>query len=243
MGGEEFGQIIDVGKSAVSKLEQATQHLDAKQARTLDQALDTGGLLDVLVALELQDRRHQRKSLNYADLETTATTIKTFEALIVTALLQTPEYARAIIETSGESPDAVESYLETRLARQAVLTRPSPPLVLVLLSEAVLDWPVGSPKVMADQLGHLLDMGQATNVEIGVIPRSAGAFVGLDGSFKILSEPTGHVGYTEAPGGAKFTFALDAQPFIDRFARIGFIAHSARESLALIEQKRKDYLE
>lgn len=242
LSGEEFGRILGMGKSAVSKLEAATLHLDRKQASTLDRHFDTGGLLGWLVVLELRERRHQRRSLDYQGLEAEATTVKTFDALVVSSLLQTEDYATAMIATAGGSAEDTQTLVRARLSRQEVLARPSPPLVLVLMAETVLAWPVGGPAVMAGQLAHLLEVGQSPNVSVRVVPTSAGANLGLDGSFKVLSGPTGHIGYTEAPGADQnFTFSLDAQSFLDRYDRIGQHALSKAESFQLIDSKRKEY--
>jgi transcriptional regulator with XRE-family HTH domain len=238
---EDLGDFVGTDKFTVAKWEATTRHPNRQQAAKLDKRWKTGGLLVAMVALELKERKHQATSLDYRELEGEASTIKVYEATVVPALLQTPEYAEAVIRATGAMPDEVQERVRARLSRQELLTGPRPPLLIVAVPESVLEWPVGGPAVMAGQLAHLLEMGRSTNVGVRVISRTAGAHLGLDGSFTVLSGPTGHIGYTEAPGAERFTFAIEAGPYLDRFDRIGIQALSDYESAALIDQKRKEY--
>lgn len=242
---EDLGRIIGVDRFVVAKIEATTRHLSRQHAVKLDKHFRTGVLFTSLVVQDLRERKHQTTSLNYRELEAEASTIKIYEALVVPALFQTPEYAGTLIAATGATPEEVQERVRARVSAQEVLTRPKPPLVIVLLSEAVLDWPVGGPEVMAGQLGHLLDVGQTPNVGIRVIRREAGAFLGLDGTFTVLSGPTGHIGYTEAPGEdeERFTFSLESAPYLDRFDRIGLSALSDYDSAKVIGEKREEYID
>lgn len=182
------------------------------------------------MGLEARERRLQTRSLEYLDQEARARTLKVFEESIVPALFQTEAYASAHITSSGEPPEAVQA----RLERQDLLHRPDPPLILAIMSENALDWPVRGDVDMAEQLGHLLEVADYPNMGLRVVPRSARAYQGLDGSFTVLSTLDVHIGYTEAPGAEKFTFLLGALPYMDRFDRIGLKALSDYESKELI---------
>src|SRR5580704_238549 len=91
--------------------------------------------------------------------ERAARVLRIFEHVLIPGLLQTPEYARAVL---GKKPhtteDEVENLLAARLARQEIITGDEPPLMYALLDEAVLHRPIGGPEVMHGQVVHLADL-------------------------------------------------------------------------------------
>lgn len=142
----------------------------------------------------------------YVGLENDASAIWTFEPLVVPGLLQTPGYARAIIESSP-SPipeETEERRVQARIARQALLTRGNPPELHAILGEAVLHQVVGGSGIMRLQVLHLWEMAQRKQVTVQIVPFAAGAHRGLDGSFSILAfaEIGMEIGFTEGPGGS-----------------------------------------
>jgi hypothetical protein len=109
----------------------------------------------------------------HLDIEAEASVIKVFEALVIPGLLQLPEYTRELV-VAGRPPN-VEELVEERMGRQAILTRDPPPVLLVLLTENVLDWPIGDADLMRSQLAYLLELSERPNIGIRVVPRSAKA--------------------------------------------------------------------
>jgi transcriptional regulator with XRE-family HTH domain len=120
--------------------------------------------------------------------EAEAATINTYEAQIVPGLLQTAEYARAVIRSDGvfEDDGVIDQRVAVRMARQAVLTRDPPPTFWAVVDEAVLRRPIGGADVQRRQLLRLLDVGDLPMVTIQVLPFAAGAHRALAGSFVIL---------------------------------------------------------
>ena len=112
--------------------------------------------------------------------------LRIFEPALVTGLFQTVDYARAVL---GKRPhttaEEVENLLAARLARQEILTREDPPLVYLVMDEAVLHRPVAAPDVMHAQLEHLADLAGWPNIGIQVVPYGAGGHIGLLGAFTI----------------------------------------------------------
>jgi hypothetical protein len=101
-------------------------------------------------------------------------------------LLQTADYARALLKTRvGASEEDVDQAVAARLERQAILERDDPPLLWVIMDEAVLRRPVGGADVMRVQVEHLAEMAGRTSVVIQVIPYSVGAHEGVNGAFVI----------------------------------------------------------
>jgi hypothetical protein len=109
----------------------------------------------------------------------------------VPGLLQTPDYARAVLATVPNiAPGDLDERVTARMARQAILDRDDPPLLWAVLDEAMLHRPIGDdPKVMREQLAHLDEMAGRRNVTIEVIPYGAGGHVGLLGAFMLADFP------------------------------------------------------
>lgn len=127
----------------------------------------------------------------YIGLEAEATTIRTYEAQLVSGLLQTAEYARAVMRaaTPTDSADEIEQRAAVRMARQALLTRDDSPHLWAVLDEAVLRRPVGGREVMGRQLRHLVQAVSLPNVTLQVLPFDAGAHAAMEGAFSILDFP------------------------------------------------------
>lgn len=167
-------------------------------------------------------------------LERQATTITNVAVNLVPGLIQIPEYARPLI---GTGPDE-EWLLSTRLARQALLTKPEAPTVRFIIDEPALRRLIGGAAVMRDQLDHLLRARSKPNVTVQVIPRSVGAHPGLDGSFVMLTFPERepHV-YIEARRvGLFLTRPQDVEPFTDGIREIDVNLLSEDQSAELIEE-------
>lgn len=126
---------------------------------------------------------------DFISLEAEADAVRTVETSVVPGLLQTPRYATAVTRAAvpGVSGEHIESLVEVRIARQAVLRAARPLRLHAVLDEAVLRRPVGGAGVMAEQLRHLRSMGSLPHVRVQVLPFSAGEHVGLVGPFVIFS--------------------------------------------------------
>jgi transcriptional regulator with XRE-family HTH domain len=172
--------------------------------------------------------------------EAEAAALRLFEHSLIPGLLQTEDYARAVLETHPNTPaDVVEERVAARIARQQILDRdePPPPLLWVLLDEQVLNRDIGGVKVMHDQLTHLAAMARWPNITVQVIP-GTGAHPGLLGAFAI-AELTG------LPAIVYLETAHDGQTLEDpdvgtrmsvRFDALRTEALTGRASLSLIEK-------
>lgn len=119
--------------------------------------------------------------------ETDARKSFAFEALLVPGLLQTDDYARAVILATSPQvhPDAVDRLVEVRRRRRQALAKVEPLELAAVIDEAVLLRPVGGPAVMAAQLTALAKENRP-HVTVQVLPFGAGAHPGMHGSFAIL---------------------------------------------------------
>jgi transcriptional regulator with XRE-family HTH domain len=121
------------------------------------------------------------------DHEDKAVEIGEFQSMMVPGLLQTGDYARAVIQDPQTVPvDEVEDRVAARLARQRLFSRERPARFTFFLHEFVLRLPVGGPAVMSDQLHHLLRMSVRPYITLRVVPAALGAHAGITGHFKLM---------------------------------------------------------
>ena len=126
---------------------------------------------------------------SYLGLEAEASRISSYEPLVIPGLLQTEEYAAAVLGAHAlrTTPDEIERSVELRRARQSRLTGDDEPIVLdAVIGEAALRQLVGGPSVMAAQLEHLRQAQELRNVTIRVLPFTGGAHPALHGAFTVL---------------------------------------------------------
>jgi transcriptional regulator with XRE-family HTH domain len=140
----------------------------------------------------------------YVGLEAAADAIHTYEALVVPGLLQTEDYARAMIRAARPDIDEedLEKRVRVRMNRGSLLRQDDPPTLWVVLDEAVLHRPVGGPDVMREQLAYLIVGADLPTVTLQVLPFAAGAHAGMDGTFTMLL-------YTQ-PANQNLVFAANA---------------------------------
>lgn len=144
----------------------------------------------------------------FLNLEVALVASRSFETLLVPGLLQTADYAHALIRGINQdiAEDEVERRVAARLARQQILRRAEPPKLHVILDEGLLQRPVGAPRVMRNQLRFLAEAAEEPNITVQVLPRMVGASPALEGPFSILTlpDPIPDVGYSEGPGRAVY---------------------------------------
>jgi transcriptional regulator with XRE-family HTH domain len=177
----------------------------------------------------------------YVGLEAAASAMQEYCAELVTGLLQTEAYARAVMAAAARSDvEEMDRQVAVRLERQKRLTAPDAPNLWVVLDEAVLLRQVGGPAVMAGQLAHIDQMAGQPNVTVQVLPFTAGAHPAMLGSFTLMQFPDPadkDVVYLEAETGALY---LEKQQDVRRYSlMIDYLRAQAlgpAESRALIAQ-------
>ena len=128
----------------------------------------------------------------FLGLEASAVQLQSYDGLVVPGLLQTAAYAKAIIRAGERSqPDhEVARRVELRMARQQLIERPDEPVqVWSVLDEAVLHRQVGGADVMREQLERLVKLAEWPNIDLQVLPVTAGAHAGTEGTFTLLTFP------------------------------------------------------
>lgn len=119
--------------------------------------------------------------------ENKAVTIDEFEATLVPGLLQTTDYARALLREMGTyPPDEIEDRVAARLGRQGVFGRERPARFTFFLHEFVLRLPVGGAAVMFEQLQHLVRKATRPYLTLRVVPVARGGHAAVAGSFRLM---------------------------------------------------------
>jgi len=123
----------------------------------------------------------------YVGLEAAASVIRTYEVQFAPGLLQTEDYARALIRLgSAASEDEIRRRTELRVSRQEVLRGPNPPQLWAVVDEGALRRPVGGREVVLGQLRHLVQMADHPAVTLQILPFHAGSHAAMGGPFTIL---------------------------------------------------------
>ncbi|WP_373321770.1 helix-turn-helix domain-containing protein [Micromonospora okii] len=125
---------------------------------------------------------------SYLGLEAAAALIRSYEVQFVPGLLQTREYARAVVLLGHRSADTeeIERRVCLRMRRQELLRRPQPPQLWVVVDEAALRRPIGGAEVMRGQLTALIEATRSPHVRLQIIPFDAGGHAAAGGAFTIL---------------------------------------------------------
>ncbi|UFR01174.1 helix-turn-helix transcriptional regulator [Streptomyces sp. Go40/10] len=183
----------------------------------------------------------------YVSLEGAARIIRSYEPHFVPGLLQTEEYARAVLEagTIGQSsPETVERHVSLRMERQRLLERDDPPHLWVIMDETVLRRPVSMrPEVLRDQLDRLLEYAVRDRVTLQIAEFAAGPHPGTYAPFTLFrfAEPElPDMVFTEYLTGALYLDARrEVAAHLEVLDHMTARAASARRTLQLLREHRE----
>ncbi|MDW5325066.1 helix-turn-helix transcriptional regulator [Plantactinospora sp. KLBMP9567] len=185
---EEFGKRTNYSASTVSAVETGTRAIDMPYATRADEILETGGLFVRLLKAAQRDSE-PTWFRPWLDAERAAMQLRYYHPTLIPGLLQTENYARAVLRFDATRPEEeVEKLVASRLQRQEILTRDQPPLVIVVLDESALR---RRDAIMAEQLAHLLRMAERPYIQLHIIPDDAGLHVGLSGPLALARSADG----------------------------------------------------
>ncbi|MCN9239279.1 helix-turn-helix domain-containing protein [Streptomyces sp. RY43-2] len=253
---EEAGGLVGVSKATVSRYE--TQ-AGAVKWIVIDALCREYGATDAerraVVALA-KDAKQQGWWRPFADsipesmnllltLEDEAVREDHFCCVYVPGLLQTRAYSTALQKANEVplEPEEIERLVDIRMKRQEILTRPKPPRLWAILDESVIRRVVGSPEIMKEQLGRLLEANESPHITLQVLPFSKGAHAAALGNFVIIggAEAALDVVYVDFHTGSLF---LEEDEELDRY-RLAFQylraqALDMEASSAMIHRARKE---
>jgi transcriptional regulator with XRE-family HTH domain len=241
----QVAERLEVSASTLSRLEAGKGSVKERDVRDLCDIYGAGAdERDRLMRLARQSHeqawwQHRDLPEKYLGLEAAASTIRDFKSDIVPGILQTDRYAQAVIGVTlppeETTPTVVDELAATRAARRQILTREAPVRLRVVFDEAAVCRVVGGPSVMREQLAALIEDSKLPNVELRMLPFSAGAHPAMTSNFTILhlDQPlTPDIVYVEGLLGHRY---LDTAAEIDRygeiFARISDLSLSERETV------------
>jgi hypothetical protein len=158
----------------------------------------------------------------YVGLEEAAQLIRVYEVQFVPGLLQTEDYARAVVMQGapGLEPEEVERRVALRLGRQKLLTRDSPPRLWAIVDEAALRRPMGGRDVLAGQIQRLMDLVSESNITLQVMPFKYGGHAAEGGAFHIMRFPEADLPdmvYVEYLSGALY---IEKPEEVERYAAV-----------------------
>ncbi len=196
----ELGELTHVVSTRITQIERAS---GAKPTLELVRALDAAlGAEELLVELWPYVYREafpdwSRRFVEYSER---AVVIRQYAAHVVPGLLQTEDYARAVLALDAmlDSEEQLEERITARMKRQERLSSPTRPELMVILDEAVLRRPIGGHGVMRQQLARLLHAAAERHIEVQVLPFDQGGHEAMGGSLTILTlTDSPEVAYTE----------------------------------------------
>jgi hypothetical protein len=167
-----------------------------------------------------------------------------YQHIIVHGLLQTRDYAEALIRhvSDPRTPEVqIKRWVDLRIERQHVLHKENPARHSMIIEELVLQRPVGSKAILHEQLRHLVELSEFDNIEIQVMPTAHGPHAAHHGTFNLyeMPEPYPDVAHVETVGGSLFIEEPTVGHIRQVWEDLAESALSPTESIALV----KRYLE
>jgi transcriptional regulator with XRE-family HTH domain len=196
---EEAGHAIRASHAKISRLELGRVGFKERDVVDLLTLYGVTGEAERATVLELMRQANtkvwwqQHSDLlpnwfeTYLRLEQVAKVVRTYQLQFVPGLLQSEEYARAVIgHGHSRSADELDRRVQLRMDRQEMLHQPEAPHLWAVIDEAALTRAFGPVRVMREQLKHLLEVSAAPNIHVQVLPFRSGAHAAAGGSFSIL---------------------------------------------------------
>ena len=239
----------------VSRLETGMRRPSLRDVRDLCALYDLDGRTSTELMSLARGAREQGWWTQYVDvsfepyigLEAEAAAITCYSMCYVPGLLQTEEYARALIEAiaPGIEPEEYEQRVEVRLRRQQLLEQDNRPRYRVLLDEAVLHRRIGGAQVMYAQLSKILDAVEKDQAAVQVVPFDLGAHAAQDCNFVLLEfdgPSLSPVVYVEGLTGSRY---IDREADVDRYRetveKLRDSALNPHDSINLLNELRRAF--
>lgn len=184
----QLGAKVRLSRSLVSGFEQGTRRPNRDQAELLDRVLDTGGALTRLWGSLTHEDIYPEWFNDVVAMEREAVEIREYQSILVPGLLQTPQYAEALVRAGRPWADSgqVRHDVDSRIRRQEII-REGGPLIWFVIDEIVIHRAVGSFEIMRGQLDQILrQMGEGL-IRLQVVPTDTLHHPGLRTPFRIMA--------------------------------------------------------
>ncbi|MGW8377692.1 helix-turn-helix transcriptional regulator [Streptomyces sp. ODS28] len=241
IGRETAAEAVGYSLDTLKSVETGRRKCPPAMAERGDELFGANGKLKAGLLYQ-EPQKFAPKAQDFIALEQQASCLWTYESSHVPGLLQTEEYARALIEDHCPPLDnkTVEQRVTARIERQALLSQDAAPLAeySCVLSEAVLRVPVGGRDTYRRQLQRLLEVGQQRNVSVQVLPFDRVTAAAMTGPMVVLETRSQELyGYMEVHMVSSLTSdPADTNTLLRRYGKIRMQALSAEGSARLIEQ-------
>ena len=240
---QQLANVAIMSRSHIAAIENGTRYPSEEDAKRLDQALGTG---TVLVTFRPGQKGEVPDWFERArELEQQATIIRAFGLSYVPGLLQTEEYATAVIGSGYPRRSEAERHKDvvTRLERSKLLDDPVTPEVWALLDEAAIRRPTGGHAAMAGQLDHIATLAESGRIRVNVLPFGTVPHPLLDGMTTLMwFEDQPPIAYTE---GMRTGKVHDSPAMVEEIQGAYDLAlseaHPLQESLTLLRATAKEY--
>lgn len=230
--------------SYLGRVELGEQLPSEALVNALDEFFDTDGVLAELLEME-HDRIVPDYSRRVISREPEAERIQVFNSSAVPALLQTPEYTRAMFRASqlGRSEERINELIDVRVKRQRILDRGGPPYYWGIMDESALRRPIGDSRCMAGQMEHLLQLAARPHVTVQILPFGSGGHPILGGSLTLHTMPDGATiaGIESFGSGEPVESPSRVLVLTQWFDMVRTLALTDEESLDLIRTYLKEY--
>ncbi|MEU0651240.1 helix-turn-helix domain-containing protein [Streptomyces albogriseolus] len=234
----EFAVAVGYGEDLVYKIESGKRIPRPEYLDTADEILRAGGLVAAMKE-DVRKVRYPKQVRDLAQMEARAVELHLYDPLHIHGLLQTPEYARALLSMRrpAYSAEEVERFIAARVARRSVFDRDPAPELGFILEEWTLRRPLGGREVLRAQLEHLLTVARLPTVELQVMPMDRQEHAGVDGGIEVLKFADGTaVGRSPAVAGGRAVSDLRQLRILElRYGIIRAQALTPRESIAFVE--------
>ncbi|WP_440064926.1 helix-turn-helix domain-containing protein [Streptosporangium sp. OZ121] len=239
-----LGDHLGVSSSFIGHIETGNRRPGTKLAADCDRFFKTDDLFTHLCR-NITAPTGPAWFLRWSDeIEPRARVLRSWDPLLVSGLLQTENYARAVFRGDlAGSEEEVQEQVDARMRRQLILKKDNPPVLWALLDEWVLRRPVGGPEVMCEQLDHLATIAGRQNVTVQIVPHDAACTAGMMSGFvlaQLADAPTAVSVESAGEGEVSAEHKLVGVVW-DRYDRIRAEAHRPGQSLEMIKEARDQW--
>jgi transcriptional regulator with XRE-family HTH domain len=258
---EQVAKAMEWSLSKMNRIEKAKSGISINDLRALlplygiTDKEQTGELLDLARAVARAKggrydqwwRRYNEVApaslLELLDYESAASAVSQFETIFAPGILQTEEYASAVLQVfydEKSSAERVAALVDLRTRRRHLLTSPGAPKFSFVLDESVIRRLVGSPSTMSQQLQHLIGTAELPNVTIRIVPFTAGLHPGMKQPFELIqfADVLGeNIVFLESPRGDFISDdPKEAETYLTAFRRVTEESLSAAESVSILRK-------
>ncbi|MEX2982351.1 Scr1 family TA system antitoxin-like transcriptional regulator [Streptomyces sp. C36] len=242
---DQLGQRAFCSGTYIGQFETAVRRPQLEISKLLDEALGSGEHLQRLCRLSRASKGVASYFADAADLQLRAKTISEYSPVLMPGLLQTEEYARAVVRAAQPfaAEDKVEEFVRARVDRQQLLDDTSHPLMWIVLQESTLWSHISGSAGMQRQLMHVIEMAQRPRIIVQVLPFTAMAEAFMDGMVMLMDfSDAPPVVYTE---GARSGQLIEDTALVESnwksYDLVRAAALSPASSLSLLESTAEGY--